>query len=177
MTQNATPDQQLKPLSPEWFAMSREYVKLANNPQATQMLEMLEELTAQIPMVDEVEVMKNYTCDTNCRTCHGRGRLGINRIASKEGGSFYQLQLCHCAKPAESEYARIEKTLLAKFRSMQMADMEIFRSLYRHSFFGGIKYTAAGVKMKVEKLLQRIKTAVHWPFGKGGVVPQKGKQA
>lgn len=103
------------------------------------------------PMVDEVEIMKHYVCDANCRTCHGRGRLGINRILNKEGGSFYQLQLCHCAVHKESEYARLEKLLLEQFRSMQMADMEIFRTLYRHSFFGGLKYGVGGLRMKIKK--------------------------
>lgn len=63
-------------------------------------------------MVDEIEILKNYTGDPQCRTCHGRLRLGINRIPRKDGSSFYQLQLCHCAKPNESEYARLEKVIL-----------------------------------------------------------------
>jgi len=79
----------------------------------TQATEQETAVPSGISMVDEVEILKHYTGDPGRRACHGRLRLGINKIPDKKtGGYFYQLQLCYCAKPIDSEYAKLEKLLM-----------------------------------------------------------------
>lgn len=100
----------IKDLSPEWFAQERE--KANENKelyaQALIYLNFLESIVATPPMVDEVEVLKNYVPDPHCKSCHGKGRLGVNLILDKEKKyKFYQLQLCYCVDAKMSDYARV----------------------------------------------------------------------
>jgi len=108
-------------LSPEWFEIQKSAYHPGKNSstdernayfQGMVYLKLLERVMAVPPMVDEVEILKHYTYDPQCRYKCRNGRIAINRIPEKNGSSFYQLQLCSCAKPAESEYARMEKVVL-----------------------------------------------------------------
>lgn len=160
MTDNLLPTQELTILSPEWIRFKKEQFKLEKNNEATKMLDLIEGITAVPPMIDEVDILVHYTWDRSCKTCHGRGRLGINRIPTKEKGSFYQLQLCHCATQSETDYLKLEKKMMEQFRSTQHADMEIFRALYRHTLFGGLKYGYATLRGRFVKLIGKVKKAV-----------------
>lgn len=176
MTTTPLPTEELKEYSKPWFAFKKKQFQIEKNNEALKLLSQLEASIANPPMVDEVDILAHYVWDSNCKTCHGRGRLGINRIPSKEGGSFYQLQLCHCTKLEDSDWLKLEKKMMEQFRATQQADLEIFRSLYRHTFFGGLKYGSVFLKNKAGKLIERIKKSVHWPFTKGGVIEKPGEK-
>lgn len=116
----------LKELSADWFEVQKNTFypgKDATDAErriyfiGQNYLRLLEQVTSVPPMVDEVEILKHYTYDPQCRSRCSRGRFGINRIPDKKGGSFYQLQLCHCAKPIENEYAKLERLFIEQMKS------------------------------------------------------------
>jgi len=65
---------------------------------------------ASITVPDEIEILKHYSADPNCKSCHGRGRLGINKIYQDKKWIF-QLQFCHCLLPKENEFAKLQRLL------------------------------------------------------------------
>jgi len=73
-----------------------------------------------ISVVDEVEILKGFQADPKCKSCYGKGRLGINVITDKER-KFAQLQLCHCVTPTISEYMRIETQITALAKAIMDA--------------------------------------------------------
>ncbi|MFZ2190021.1 MAG: hypothetical protein WAV48_04535 [Candidatus Magasanikiibacteriota bacterium] len=107
----------IKELSAEWFEVQQSFFFPGNTAtdsermiyhHGMQYLSLLKQVTETPPMIDEVEVLKHYVPDPHCKTCHGKGRIGINLILDKEKKyRYHQLQLCYCVEPVESEFARV----------------------------------------------------------------------
>ncbi len=157
-------------LSPEWFVQAKKFLQENKNTDALTLLEMLQVQISRPPMIDEIEVKKRWTWDPNCRTCHGTGRIGVNLIYNKNVrlGKHYQLQMCHCAKEGESEYARVEKMLTALERNLQTRDrmtMAQFEMVYRHTAYGGKKVLWGKIRKKwldgYEALMKLIRRGKH----------------
>lgn len=116
--------------------------------------------TTTLPIPDEVEILKKYTADPHCKACHGTGRIGINHIFDKQGGSFYQLALCYCLTPVESEYMRLEKRLEKieqALASLQRNMLIEHQTLLRHEFFGGIKLGWNLIRERWQMVVAKVK--------------------
>jgi hypothetical protein len=115
--------------SPEWFAEQKKFFEFSENAAALKLLEMLQIVTSNPPVPDEVKILKHYTGNPDCRTCRGSKRIGINIIWDKNVrlGRYSQVQLCHCAKPIESEYAKLEQLMKEIQVSQQIHTEAIYR--------------------------------------------------
>jgi len=131
LTLNPRPQKAPELCSPEWFKATKEHLEIISNEEALKLLQLLEAVTSKPPVPDEVEILKNYTGDPNCRRCGGSKRLGILTVFNKEirFGKYNQLQLCTCATHVKSEYARIEEKINEFERMLEAGDIQMIELL------------------------------------------------
>lgn len=160
----------VRELSPEWFDALAKHYELIDNKDALNVLRYFRNFV-DTPVPDEVEILKKYTAEPMCRTCHGTGRIGINRILDKDRrGSFYQLQLCHCVKPIDSEFKRTMDKLEKIEQMITVNNQRITYNLseiFTHTFRGGLKTGWSRMKMNMRFAWARVKKMFTFESHKG----------
>lgn len=115
---------------------------------------------------DDREYFERYMvqieCDPFCRTCDGKGYIGIVRPPKKKKDEEEMplLQLCHCAAMKETTQVKILSLIIelqSKIEQHERRLLEENQVMFRHTFFGGIKMWWLRRKMEEQKIRKQTK--------------------